>query len=312
MTTASEGPVLFAYDGSEDAAAAIRRAGALLRGRRAVVLHVWDALSALMLHKSPDHLTGTLREAADELDAEDRRQAGLIVNEGLEIARDAGFDPEPRTERGKPKAWPTVLAVAESIDAAVVVMGSRGLGRVSSALLGSVSSGLLHHARGPVLIVPPGNPDAAGEPIVGYDGSDNARDALRAAGRLLASRRVKVETVWKPFAHLVGVSTIGTPVKVVTRAGEQIDSEQATVALHTAEEGTRVADAAGLDAEAEEVRATGTVWLTLVDRAEASGAQVLVLGSRGRSGLTAAVLGSVSTGAVHHGSVPVLMVPPSS
>lgn len=311
MGVIDQGPVLLAYDGSDAAAAAVQRAGTLLAERHAIVVHVWDSLSALLLHTDVSRLAGTMREAADELDAEDRRQAELIVAHGIEIARDAGFEAEARTARGKPKAWPQILEVADSADASVVVLGSRGLGRVESALLGSVSSGLLHHSRRPVLIVPPGKPDTAGIPIVGYDGSENARAAVRAAARLLAPREVRIEAVWTPFARTTGVSAIGAPVAVASRAAEQIDGEQATTAAHIAEEGARVAAAEGLEAGSEAVQAAGSVWLTLVERAELTGASMLVFGSRGRSGLEAALLGSVSTGAVHHGSTPVLVVPPA-
>ena len=40
------GIVLIGYDGSDDAAAAIRRAGAVLGPRAAIVAHVWDSLAA--------------------------------------------------------------------------------------------------------------------------------------------------------------------------------------------------------------------------------------------------------------------------
>ena len=46
-----------------------------------------------------------------------------------------------------------LVASAETRDAAVVVVGSQGHGRVASVLLGSVSAGLVHHAERPVLIV---------------------------------------------------------------------------------------------------------------------------------------------------------------
>ena len=96
-----------------------------------------------------------MREAADELDQEDRRDSERIAAEGAELAREAGFDAEARALQGKPKAWPTLLAKADAIDAAVLVIGSRGQGAVKSALFGSVSSGPLHHTRRPVLVVPP-------------------------------------------------------------------------------------------------------------------------------------------------------------
>ena len=310
MTARSEGPVLLAYDGSEEAAAAIRRSALLLREPRAVVVHVWDSLSALLLHTDVSRLKGTMREAADELDEEDRRQAKLILEEGLEIARDAGWQAEGHAARGKPMAWPVIADVAESMDAAAVVAGSRGLGCVSSALLGSVSAGLLHHSRRPVLIVPPGPEDAAGAPIVAYDGSEHAREAIRAAARLLADRQVEIDTVWTPYSGAARAETMGVPVAVVTRAAEQIDSQQQATAAATAEEGARLAAAEGLEASAEAVQAAGRVWRALTERAALQQAKALVVGSRGRSAVASALLGGVSTGVVHHASTPLLVVPP--
>jgi nucleotide-binding universal stress UspA family protein len=46
-----------------------------------------------------------------------------------------------------------VVDLAEGIDAGLVVMGSRGLGRIRRALLGSVSESVVRHAHCPVLVV---------------------------------------------------------------------------------------------------------------------------------------------------------------
>ena len=51
--------------------------------------------------------------------------------------------------RGRPKAWPALLQLADEHDAAAIVVGSEGLGAVKSALFGSVSAGLLHHCKRP-------------------------------------------------------------------------------------------------------------------------------------------------------------------
>ena len=69
----SSGTILIGYDGSEDAENAIRCAAHLLAPRRAIVAYVWDSLAELLLHTEIDQLTGSMKEAAEELDFEDAR-----------------------------------------------------------------------------------------------------------------------------------------------------------------------------------------------------------------------------------------------
>ena len=307
----SSATALIAYDGSEDAAAAIRNAGSLLAPRTTVVVRVWEPLSALLLGTGLRALTDTMREAADELDEEDARDAQQIAEDGADLAREAGFEAQSRALRGRPKAWPTLLEEADRIDAAVIVAGSRGLGGVASALLGSVSSGLLHHGRRPLLVVPPLEDDEAPGPvIVGYDGSDGSRAALETAARLLSRREVIVETVWTPYTPVAAAGVVAAPVAVITRGAQEIDREIAASARRTADEGVRLGAVRGIEVRAQPVEATGSVWRTLIHSAREHRAAAVVVGSRGRSGTGAALLGSVSTGLVHHARVPVLVVAP--
>lgn len=306
------GIALIAYDGSEHAAAAIRRAGKLLGPRPAVVAHVWDSLATLLLHTDIRGLTGTIREAADELGEEDRRNAERIAAEGAELAREAGFDAEAHALPGKPKAWPTLLAKADAIEAAVVVIGSRGQGAVKSALFGSASSGLLHHAHRPVLVVPPtGDEVPPGPALIAFDGSDTARAAVTAASRLLSVREAVIETVWIPYTGVATGGMIGAPVAVVSRAAEELGRSIAAGARQTAHDGARLAAEGGLEARAEAMEAAaGPVWRTLRDSAETHGSPVIVVGSRGRGPLASSVLGSTSSALVHDARLPVLVAPP--
>ena len=305
------GPILVAYDGSEDSAEAIVRAGPLLASRRAQVVTVWDSLAGLLLHTDVEGLTGTMREAAQEIDSEDGEGAARIAAEGAELAREAGFEAERYALRGRPSVWPALLARAEAIDAEVIVVGSRGLGGVKSALYGSVSSGLLHHSHRPLVVVPPPEgPAGTGPAIIGFDGSDGARDAVRAAGRLLAVREALVETAWRPCSPVAGGGIAGAPVVVITRAAQEMNKEIAAGAVRTAEDGARLAAAVGFEARAEPVQANQAVWWSLIHSAREQRAAAVVVGSRGRSAAGAALLGSVSCGLVHHAGLPVLVVPP--
>jgi nucleotide-binding universal stress UspA family protein len=150
-TSSADGPVLLCYDGSEDARHAIRRAGALFPGRRALVATVWQPTAV------PSSL-GFAGEAAGmvnlvELDRAGAEDGGRLAGEGVRIARDAGLIAEPLALEAAGPVWKTIVDIADREDAATIVMGSRGLAGLKAMLLGSVSSAVVHHADRPTLIV---------------------------------------------------------------------------------------------------------------------------------------------------------------
>jgi nucleotide-binding universal stress UspA family protein len=74
------------------------------------------------------------------------------LDRALTLVDQQGVDADEEILEGS--APDRVVDLARSRDAAVIVVGSRGLGAVSGALLGSVSSAIEHPADRPVLIVP--------------------------------------------------------------------------------------------------------------------------------------------------------------
>jgi nucleotide-binding universal stress UspA family protein len=142
-------PILICYDGSPDAARAIETAATLLGTRRAVVLDIGPLItgaeSAAMI--SPV-VPGN---AFEELNADEARQ---VAGQGAEIARSSGFDAEARDALAAP-TWQGVVDAANELDAALIVIGSRGLSGLREIVEGSVSHQVAEHAGRPVLIVPP-------------------------------------------------------------------------------------------------------------------------------------------------------------
>jgi nucleotide-binding universal stress UspA family protein len=145
----NDGPVLICYDGSADAARGIEAAATLLGARRAVVLDVALPITAA---ESVATISPVVPGAAfEEMNTAD---AGRVAARGAELARSSGFDAEARAALGAP-TWETVVNVADELDAAVIVIGSRGLNGMREALAGSVSHDVAEHAGRPVLIIPP-------------------------------------------------------------------------------------------------------------------------------------------------------------
>lgn len=158
MTT-DERPVIVAYDGSEEAQAAVRTAATLFAARTLVVVSVWEpGLALTMTATSPDQLSGLAYtaptpETMATVDRLERDRATDTAEAGVALARELGATAQPHPVPDELDVAETLAGVADERDAAAVVVGSRGLGRVKSRLLGSTSQGLLHHTKRPVVVV---------------------------------------------------------------------------------------------------------------------------------------------------------------
>jgi nucleotide-binding universal stress UspA family protein len=144
--------------------------------------------------------------------------------------------------------------------------------------------------------------------VIAYDGSADSDAAVREAGRLFAGQQAIVLTVWESNARMAGSARVALPGAVIQEAIATLDAEGEREAQETAEGGAALASDSGLDASAAVAKAAHNVWTTILDEADRSEATVLVVGSRGRSGVKAAILGSVSNALAVHSRQPVLVV----
>ena len=92
-----------------------------------------------------------LLEVPEVMDAE-RANAQKAVAKAVAQAKAAGLDATSEVREGFPSE--EICAVAREADASLVVVGARGWGTLKQLVFGSVSTGVLHHAPCPVLVVP--------------------------------------------------------------------------------------------------------------------------------------------------------------
>ncbi len=306
---ASNGPTLLGFDGSAEAGNAIARAGELLEGRRALVAYVWTGLAEVLLHSDAGAMPAPIAEAAEEIDAADRERAEAVAAEGAQLALEAGFQAQPIVRHQRGNAWQTLRQCALEHHASAVVVGARGRSRVASVLLGSVSGGLAHHPPAPVLVVPAATSESSTGPVLfANDGSDNANRAVEAGSSLLSTRPAVVLHAWHSFAARMPPYLPGAKVATLGVAKE-IDGIVDQEAHAIAHEAAGFATERGLETEECCLRTERPVWRAILDVADDRDAAAIVVGSRGLTGISAA-LGSVSQAVIHHARRPVLLVPP--
>lgn len=189
---------------------------------------------------------------------------------------------------------PAQAVLDEAEDADLIVMGTRGAG-VAKALLGSVSRRVLHHAKIPVVIVPEGAPlDYSAAVAVAVDGSDNSIAALRWA-RELDVERIDVIHTWSPMRSYGPYMSSIDDSEIEKIAHETIDSVISDL----------------LDGEVDERLHTSVICAdarsALTDPDFEPG--LLVMGSRGLTGIVGAIVGSVTDYVAAHSVVAVAVIP---
>ena len=113
-------------------------------------------------------------------------------------------------------------------------------------------------------------------------------------------------SVRQPTAALESVALLG----VTGGMANAVEVQRASVETgdRVADEGVRIAQEAGLDAEPIAVESTRPVWEAIVGIADRHDAATIVMGSRGLTGLRSMLLGSVSRAVVHHTDRPTLII----
>jgi nucleotide-binding universal stress UspA family protein len=151
--------ILIAYDGSELAQEAVRRAAELFPGSPAVVVTVWEpGLGAVTTMSAGFDMTGPFPARFDpalvtEVDHAVEDRAALIAEDGAGLGRSLGLEAEAHAIADELKIGETIAEVADRSSAAAVVIGSHGISGMRSHLLGSTSRDILARCGRPVVVV---------------------------------------------------------------------------------------------------------------------------------------------------------------
>jgi len=280
-------PVVVGVDGSTSAYRAVEWAAGEAH-RRGVGLRLVRAFS----WTTADHPTGWVARYRDEMLDVSRRQVARAVR----VAADTR--PDVEAESAVEIGAPIEVLSSEARRAQLLVLGDRGLGEVAGLVLGSVAVSLAARGACPVVVVRGERAGADGPVVVGVDGSPVSEAALAFAFDAAAARGVDLVAVhaWSPTA---------------------IDEELASLVEWdaSAESAVLAERLAGWGQKYPQVAVRRTVARDGAVRAlvtASAGAQLVVVGSRGRGNAAGLLLGSVSHGVLHGAHCPVAVVRPGT
>lgn len=286
--------VLVAVDGSPASRVAVDWAAreAALHRRPLSIVHVIQSPAVRMWPEVP---------MPAEVVAHAAEQGRAFLDTAMETAKKATVGEPIRvtTELITASVLPTLIDLSKEAD--MIVVGRRGLGAIGRRLLGSVSSGLVHHAKCPVAVIhdeDPLMPHPATAPVlVGIDGSPASDPATAIAFQEASLRRVELIAVhaWSDFTVY---ELPGSELPALQGQAEQTLGERL----------------AGYEEQHPDVIVRRVVVMDrpahkLVELSES--AQLTVVGSHGRGGFAGMLLGSVSAAVAESARMPVLVVRPS-
>ena len=276
--------ILVAIDGSERSRHALRESFRLAANEKSwiTVVSVTPSYEGDLELIGIKNIRAALRQPCEKALAD---AAALAKAEGALI--------KPVCEEGDPYERIVDLAEAENCD--LIVMGRKGVSHADRSLIGSVAARVIGHSRRDILIVPDNVPLGWERIVVATDGSKYSSAAAERAVDLAKSYGGSLKVV----------SAVDVPSEFYAEAHNAVDSM-----IRESREFVRATE---LRAEASGVRAEGFVgegeaYRVITGLAAGQKADVIVVGSHGRTGLKRLLMGSVAEKVIGYAPCPILVV----
>jgi nucleotide-binding universal stress UspA family protein len=278
--------ILLATDGSEDAAVATLAAIDIASrgGSELHVVHVWHDVPSPYAHS---FVKKELKRQGQEILDE---QVKKIEDEGVEVAgahlREGRISDE-------------VISLSEELSVGLLVVGSRGQGRIGRILMGSHSEDIVHRAHFPVLVLRHSIIWPPTRLVIGDDYSEDAKEAASLAadlGSLFGIREAVLVHAYPPL--LEEVSEAEAAGYAARRQAEK-DLEARVAELE---------DVLGYQPRTKLVAGDAAIAVLETAR-EGDGSPLLAVGSRGLGTVGRVRLGSTSTKVIRAAPGPILVRP---
>ncbi|MEW5726845.1 MAG: universal stress protein [Pseudomonadota bacterium] len=267
--------VLVATDGSEYSVGAVQVAIAMCVKGGA-------SLTAMTAVISAGDLDGTV---AADAQAELEARASAVVDEVQAQAMRSGIECDKVVRFGD-DPYQEILAESEHVNADMIVVGRRGKRGLARLMLGDATLKVIGNAKCSVMVVPKAAGMWTKRVLLATDGSRSADAAAVLAARIS--------------------QCCGTPITVLSVEVPSHSPQRQAEAWPTVK---RVAEfLANEGATVDAVVERGEPHHVIIDTARAKGADLIVMGSHGRTGLGRLLLGSNSERVIGQATCPVLVV----
>ncbi|XP_072974188.1 uncharacterized protein [Typha angustifolia] len=133
----------------------------LVPNRNLVILHAQHAVENFVYpvagHGTPFGSIYATSSVVDSIRKSQEQNTKNVISRAMQVCQEREVTADAAVVDGDTKD--AICQAVEQMQADLLVVGSRGLGKIKRALLGSVSDYVAHHARCPVLIVKPPRSD---------------------------------------------------------------------------------------------------------------------------------------------------------